>query len=127
MRRRWCGRREWSLAEALRRAALAALIAVVAPASAQEPPVGVAVDVWRQVALRGVEASDCVEVVSLDHAIRLSLADLRVMAVDAGQLMGKATEPRLQRIFEMRAQGLLGRAASWPIQGSCVRASTTGE
>src|SRR5262245_16698075 len=122
MRRRWCGRREWSLGEALRRGALAALLAVAVLALAQEPPVGTNVDTWRQVALRGVEASDCLEVVSLGHVIRLSLADLRVMAVDAGQLMGKATESRLQRIFEMRAQGLLGRVANWPKEGNCVRA-----
>jgi len=44
------------------------------------------------------------------------------MALEAGRIMGSATEPRLQRIFEERAQGMLGRVAGWPKDAACVRA-----
>jgi hypothetical protein len=102
-------------------AALCAML--LAPAApAQEPQPGVEHDSWRQVRLAAVGGTDCLEFVSSNHAIRLALADLRVMAVDAGRIMGGATEPRVQRIFEGRTLDLLGRAAGWPASGGCVRA-----
>lgn len=110
----------------MRRLALCGTL-LAAAAFAQEPPPGVEHDSWRQIELRSVAPADCVEVSSAGHAIRLALADLRTMAVDAGRVMGGATEPRLQRIFEGRAQALLGRIAAAPAQGGCVQAQAAEE
>lgn len=105
----------------MRWAALGALL-VAAAALSQEPPPGVAHDSWRQIELRPVAAADCVEISSAGHTIRLALADLRTMALDAGGVMGAVTEPRLQRLFEGRAQALLGRLAGQTPRGACVEA-----
>jgi hypothetical protein len=101
---------------------------LAAAALPQEPRPGVEHDSWRQIELAPVGGTDCLEIILRDHAVRLALADLRVMAVDAGRVMGSATEPRVQRIFERRAQALLGRLHGWPKQGGCVQApSAEGE
>ena len=103
-------------------AALCALLVAAGAAPAQEPRPGVEHDSWRQIELISAAGADCVEVVSENHAMRLALADLRSMALDAGPIMGASTEARLRRIFEGRSQALLGRISRWPKEGACVRA-----
>jgi hypothetical protein len=102
-------------------AALCTLLVAAQAALAQEPRPGVEHDSWRQVELSAVVA-DCVEIIAGNHAIRLALADLRTMALDAGPIMGASTDARLRRIFEGRSQALLGRISRWPTEGACVRA-----
>jgi hypothetical protein len=104
------------------RAALLGALLLAAAAQAQEPRPGVTHDSWQQIALQPVAAGDCLELDSSRHTIRLALADLRVLAVEAGRIMGAQTEPRLQRLFEGRAQALLGRLAGRTRQGDCVQA-----
>ena len=110
----------------MRWAALGALL-VAAAALSQEPPPGVVHDSWRQIELRAVAGADCLEVAAAGHSIRLALADLRTMALDAGRVMGPATEPRLQRLFEGRAQALLGRLAGQAPPSACVEAPAGGQ
>jgi hypothetical protein len=103
-------------------AALCALLVAAHAAQAQEPRPGVEHDSWRQIELASAAGADCLEIASGNHAIRLALADLRTMALDAAPIMGASTEARLLRIFEGRSQGLLGRISGWPNEGACVRA-----
>lgn len=103
-------------------AAFCMLLAAAHAAPAQEPRPGVEHDSWRQVELASAAGADCLEIVSANHAIRLALADLRTMALDAGPILGASSDARLRRIFEARSQGLLGRVSRWPKEGACVRA-----
>jgi hypothetical protein len=105
----------------LRAAALCALLLVAGAAPAQEPPAGVEHDSWRRIELSPV-AGGCLELASASHAIRLSLGDLRAMALDAGSVMGASAQTGLRRIFEERAQAFLGRIAKWPAGEGCVLA-----
>lgn len=113
------------IAQRARAAALCGML-VAAAALSQEPQPGVEHDSWREIRVAAVAPTDCVEVAAGRHTIRLALADVRAMALDAGAIMGAATEPRLKRIFEGRAQELLGRFAGVSASG-CVQALAEGE
>jgi hypothetical protein len=73
------------------------------------------------VALRSVAIGECLQIEAPGHRIRLALPDLRALAVDAGTVLNDMA-PRMRRLFEARAQGLLGRVAGWPVEGACVSA-----
>ena len=88
----------------------------------QEPRPGVEHDSWERIELLHPGGPDCLELVSRGHMLTFPLGDLRAMALDAGRVMGAATEPRLKRLFEGRSQALLARVSRWPKPGACVRA-----
>jgi hypothetical protein len=88
----------------------------------QVPRPGVEHDSWERIELAHAGGPDCLEMVSRNHVVTFALADLRSMALDAGSIMGAATEARLRRLFEGRSQALLGRVSRWPRPDACVQA-----
>jgi hypothetical protein len=86
----------------------------------QVPRPGVDHDSWERIELAHAGGPDCLEIVSRAHVITLALADLRAMALDAGRIMGSATEARLRRLFQTRTQALLARVSRWPRPEACV-------
>jgi hypothetical protein len=83
------------------------------------PRPGIEQDVWRRIELAPPVDGDCVELPAGRYALRLPLADLRRMALDAGPIVGPE-EGRVLRLFEGRAQDLLSRLGNWSAAGACV-------